>query len=194
MSLRRNDYGSAQWIRSADRPAPQPRTRASVAPERVRNGYQRPGAAADESAAERTGASVGPEGRTESPGRQTDQRRRMYSPPRTRASVGPEGRTERRGRRPISGGGCIRRRVPERVSARSVYGVDISVQAQRPMNRPRSAPERVCARRALRSAKANSDSPRASGRSWAAPRRHRRRSRRRTPSSGSWARTRAAPC
>ncbi len=37
---------------------------------------------------------------------------------RTRASVGPEGRTERPGRRPLSGGGCIRRRVPERVSAR----------------------------------------------------------------------------
>ena len=38
---------------------------------------------------------TGPKGRTDRPGRQTDQRRRMYSPPRTRASVRPEGATER---------------------------------------------------------------------------------------------------
>ncbi len=52
----------------------------------------------------RTRASVGPEGRTERPGRQPDQRRRM-TPARTRASVGPEGRTER-SRKPSCRRGC----------------------------------------------------------------------------------------
>ncbi len=52
-----------------------------------------PGAAADESAAERQGASVGPEGpeRSTHPGAAADE----SAAERQRASVGPEGRTER---------------------------------------------------------------------------------------------------
>ncbi len=58
------------------------------------DGCQPPGAAADESAAERATASVGPEGRTERslrPGAAADE----LAAERSGASVGPEGPTER---------------------------------------------------------------------------------------------------